>query len=42
MVVAANSRAQTNHRTFEFPGAVTVVPAEEMLAVLLDIESSGR
>jgi hypothetical protein len=38
MVVAANRRAHTNHRTFEFWGAEIVVPGEGILAVLLDIE----
>jgi hypothetical protein len=40
MVVAANSRAHTNHRTFDFSGAEVVNPGAGMLAVLLDIEKT--
>jgi hypothetical protein len=40
MVVAANRRAHTNHRTFEFWGAEIVIPGEGILAVLLDIEKA--
>src|SRR5438067_9834382 len=42
MVVAANRRAQTNHRVFEFSGAATVDPGAAMLAVLLDIVELRR
>jgi hypothetical protein len=42
MVVAANSSAHTNHRTFEFSGAEIVAPGAGMLAVLLDIETLLR
>jgi hypothetical protein len=37
MVVAANSRAQTNQRTLELSGAEVVRPGCERLVVLLDI-----
>src|ERR1035441_10932170 len=37
MVVAANSRAQTNHRTLVLCGASAVRPVARKLAVLLDM-----
>src|ERR1700722_18449516 len=37
MVVAAKSRAQTNHRMLDLSGAEVVMPGAAMLAVLLDM-----
>src|ERR1035441_7864834 len=40
MVVAANSRAQTNHRTLVLCGASVVRPVARKLAVLLDMNKT--
>src|ERR1700749_105497 len=41
MVVAAKSRAQTNHRTLDLSGAEVVNPSWAKLAVLVDMRVKG-